>query len=80
MTQWWQHAACKGLTHLFFPRNGQVDRARRLCDNCPVQQQCKAEAMHLAARGELHGMWANTTKRQRENLVGRHRSAWWHDE
>lgn len=74
---WQQHAACKGLTHLFFPRNGVANRALKLCARCPVIEQCRQEAADLHSRGDLHGIWAGLTRPERDELYGLHASAWW---
>lgn len=80
MSNWWEHAACKGRTDLFFPRNNAIKQARQMCASCPVAEQCALEAAHLHQRGELHGIWAGQTRQQRDKQHGRHRKAWWRHE
>ena len=80
MTQWQDDAACRGQTHLFFPTTGQhglIKKARKLCATCPVAKQCAFEAAALHSIGELHGVWAGQTMKQRDREHGRHRRAWW---
>jgi WhiB family redox-sensing transcriptional regulator len=79
VSRWWERAACKGQLHLFFPRNGQFAKARAICATCPVQAECLAEALEVSDRGELHGLWAGLNKQEREQITGRHYTAWWKD-
>jgi hypothetical protein len=61
----WDIAACRYQPNsVFFPeRNnyGQVwDKARRICANCPVKQQCLEAGQH-----EVWGMWGGLTPSER---------------
>jgi WhiB family redox-sensing transcriptional regulator len=62
---WMDHAACKGMTDVFFPATGSgnpattyVEQARAVCANCPVQGPCADYANQIDAR---HGVWAGHT-------------------
>lgn len=64
---WQQHAACKGSTHLMFPREHKdityIPVARAICAKCPVRTQCLDHALTYPA-GDMHGVWAGFTPRQ----------------
>lgn len=64
-------AACRGLdAELFFPARGEsTAEARAVCARCPIQPQCLTIAI-----GERHGIWANTSPRQRRHLGRQHRA------
>lgn len=70
---WRDHAVCKGLTSLFFPRTAERPqararreaRARRLCERCPVQAHCQ---MFARAHHE-YGFWGGESEDER-HLAG----------
>lgn len=48
---------------VFFPDKGnQAHRAKKICQECPVQQQCLEEALE---RDEPHGIWGGFTPPER---------------
>ncbi|MGH2602017.1 MAG: WhiB family transcriptional regulator [Dehalococcoidia bacterium] len=50
----------------FFPSDGVgVERARRICATCPVQEPCLEHA--LIHRID-HGVWGGTSERQRRRI------------
>ncbi|MDF3280853.1 WhiB family transcriptional regulator [Gordonia sp. N1V] len=62
---WTDRAACRENyrpdNDFFFPRKGYSgDRptARKICDECPVIQQCAAHAIEVLLNGGLVGIWA----------------------
>lgn len=61
---WYQRAACRGMTHLFFPDypkdRSNYTKARAICDDCPVSDECRE-----AGKDEQHGMWGGTSPTQR---------------
>lgn len=60
---WRSKAACKGMTHLFFPEGSKRSTygpARQICDTCPVQAEC-AES----GADEVHGVWGGLSPNQR---------------
>jgi hypothetical protein len=65
---WRDHAACKGLTSLFFTERGESTReAKAVCAGCPVRAECMAFAVDNAER---FGVWGGTTERQRRAARG----------
>ena len=68
-TDWRAAGACLTADpDLFFPvavgaaASPQVTRALRICDGCPVRQQCLDFAMRT---GESAGIWGGTTPEER---------------
>lgn len=62
---WWAHAACHGMTDLFFPARGEdTTAAEKVCATCPVRDVCLQTAL---ANGEKHvelaDWWATATYR-----------------
>jgi len=64
---WFGEAACKGLTHLMFPKEHKdityIAEARSICKSCPVQKECLEYALEFPA-ADMHGVWAGLTSRQ----------------
>lgn len=63
---WEIDAACHGMTHLFFPANGQeklAQEAKRVCETCPVLRECQE-----ASRDELYGVWGARSVEERRAL------------
>lgn len=57
----------------FFPSDGVgVDKARKICATCPVQEPCLEYA--LANRIE-HGVWGGCSERERRRILKRRRQA-----
>lgn len=66
---WWDHAACKGRTDLFFPALGNMRglaAAKRICRRCPVIDQCRAYSLRLPPR--TLGVFAGLSARERNQL------------
>jgi WhiB family transcriptional regulator, redox-sensing transcriptional regulator len=58
---------------VFFPSDGVgVDRARKICADCPVAAQCLEYA--LEERIE-HGVWGGCSERERRRILKRRRVA-----
>lgn len=76
---WAEQASCIGREDLFYnrqdeakgPRRRKEERAKRICDDCPVKQQCREHAM---ANHETYGVWGGLTENERHKLAGRHRT------
>lgn len=81
---WRDRAACAGRDDIdWFPSGAggrgepkgyreNLNRARKVCDDCPVAEQCLELALELRTD---HGIWAGTTPRQRRGMVrGRRRA------
>ncbi len=72
---WEKNALCRTLTESqkkdFFPlkQDGagklQVNRARRLCSDCPVVVECLHAAL---VTNEKHGVWGMTSPKQRQRM------------
>jgi len=76
MPRWEDKAACKGKTHLFFPRANPTTEAMNICAGCPVIQQCKQTALELQGELDLFGVWAGMTRAERIAITGRHYGGW----
>ncbi len=69
--EWRDQAACKGADpDVFFPSAGEsratVAAARKLCDRCPVQLQCREYVLTTPRRED--GIWAGLTEKQRREI------------
>lgn len=65
--QWKVNANCIGTdTEAWFVDNGEydVDTLSRICDNCPVKQEC----YNYALTYDMLGYWAGTTAAQRRRV------------
>lgn len=73
---WWENARCRGVTiggNAFedVRLKKDVDRARAVCDLCPVRQTCLEEALALEApvgRDSRFGFRAGLTEKERWTL------------
>lgn len=74
---WWENARCANVTIGGLPFDEvelrrDVNRARAVCDMCPVRQACLDEAIRLESevgRRDRHGFRAGLTRRQRAELI-----------
>jgi len=74
--RWRARAACRGPeTALFFPpthaerrdeRDARERRAKSICVQCPVREDCLQHALHT---GEAHGIWGGLTESERRVLL-----------
>ena len=66
--EWMLTAKCRGVDPVeFFPSDGSgVDRAQRVCGDCPVRVDCLEYA--LSNRIE-HGVWGGTSERERRRIL-----------
>ena len=69
---WKSSANCAGIdTELYFLEQGQTATQmpilKRICDACPVQQEC----LDYAIKYHMVGYWANTTTKQRSKIRGK---------
>lgn len=55
----------------FFPSDGVgVDRARRICEGCPVKEPC----LEYALRNRIeHGVWGGHSERSRRRILKKRR-------
>lgn len=62
---WMVDASCKGLTHVFYPGQGEnlkVELAKRICEGCPVRQPCLDYAVRNV---EWFGVWGGMSENKR---------------
>ena len=80
---WQLHGACRGAdSSVFFHPDGERGRARTqrenrakaVCNSCPVMAQCRR---HALAVGEPYGIWGGMSESERMNILRRrpHRAA-----
>ncbi len=71
-TSWMSGGNCRNYPPaVFFPSDGVgVDRARKICADCPVVEQCLEYA--LVQRIE-HGVWGGCSERERRRILKRRR-------
>jgi WhiB family redox-sensing transcriptional regulator len=64
---WMEEAMCKGLTHMFFPEQGDenkfVERAKAICATCTVKDDCLEFALDNSF---IYGIWGGMSSRQRK--------------
>lgn len=65
---WSQKAACLGRSDELFVKGAEQNRAKLMCNSCPVRAACLAEA--LDNRIEW-GVWGGMTERERRALLRR---------
>ncbi|WP_051062794.1 WhiB family transcriptional regulator [Ilumatobacter nonamiensis] len=69
---WKMHAACRGRLELFFARKAErpqarirrQEKAKRLCDGCPVLDECRTAARN----NREYGYWAGESEEDRHLL------------
>lgn len=72
---WMRDAACARLgfeaDQTFFPegRGANLHEARRVCQGCPVIDQCREYVMSFEKQSHRFGMWAGMSPQQRERLA-----------
>lgn len=57
--EWHGDAACRDMPDFF---DGPVVAAKKVCNGCPVVEECLADAME---HPWLQGVWGGTSERQR---------------
>ena len=64
MSGWQDHALCAQVDpELWFPEKGESSRpAKRICQRCPVQAECRSAAL---ARCEQYGIWGGLSYKER---------------
>ncbi len=73
---WQLRAACRGpLAQVFFApprterkaeRASREERAKAICDACPVTEPCLSYALEIR---EVHGIWGGLTEMERKTLL-----------
>lgn len=68
--RWVDQARClEADPDVFFPAKGEpVDAAKRICDTCPVVDDCLAFALHTFDVYEDFGVWGGTSENERRRL------------
>lgn len=73
MKPWWEQAACAGLpTDLFFgDARDHTDRAAavRVCQSCPVRNECLEDDLATLGVDEPRGVRAAMTAPERKRMV-----------
>lgn len=64
--EWVLQAACRGTGDVLFAEGAKQRQVREMCSDCPVRQNCLAEA--LDNRIEW-GVWGGMTERERRQLL-----------
>src|SRR5690348_6062526 len=69
---WMRDGKCRGIDPAeFFPSDGLgVDRARRVCEDCPVRAECLEYALEYRIE---HGVWGGASERERRRILRRRR-------
>lgn len=73
-TEWMARGLCaEQHPSIFFPSDGVgVEKARKICAECPMQQPC----LEYALRNRIdHGVWGGTSERQRRRILKARRVA-----
>lgn len=73
VSAWMRAGNCRNYPPaVFFPSDGVgVDRARKICADCPVLDQCLEYA--LTERIE-HGVWGGCSERERRRILKKRRA------
>jgi WhiB family transcriptional regulator, redox-sensing transcriptional regulator len=71
-TAWMHDGNCRNYPPaVFFPSDGVgVDRARKICLDCPVAEQCLEYALEQRIE---HGVWGGCSERERRRILKRRR-------
>jgi WhiB family redox-sensing transcriptional regulator len=79
LAEWWARAACRSADpELFFPisqsgpASEQIRRAKAVCAQCVVQQECLSYAL---AADPVHGVWGGMSEEERRLLRRREQKA-----
>ncbi|HEY8217734.1 MAG TPA: WhiB family transcriptional regulator [Acidimicrobiia bacterium] len=69
---WMLHGHCRSLSPAeFFPSDGVgVERARRICADCPVKTECLEYALTYRID---HGVWGGCSERERRRILRQRR-------
>jgi len=73
-TKWMAEGNCaQRPPDLFFPHDGVgVEKAKKVCDGCPVLDRC----LEYALRNRIeHGVWGGCSERQRRRILKARREA-----
>lgn len=67
---WAAYASCRDADpEMFFPREpGDATAAIRVCNGCPVRDECLDWALEMRIS---YGVWGGTTERERRRMLRR---------
>jgi len=72
--EWMDEAACKGMTDMFFPEQGDSDgtvaKAKLVCSTCIVKDDCLQFAVDNSF---IYGIWGGMSARQRKTYKAEQR-------
>jgi WhiB family redox-sensing transcriptional regulator len=70
--RWMEQGKCrKHLPETFFPTDGGgVSKAKRICNGCPVKEQCLEYAVYNHIH---HGIWGGVSERERRRIAAKRR-------
>ena len=70
--RWMLRALCRGASPSeFFPSDGVgVEMARRVCERCPVREECLEYALEYRIE---HGVWGGASERERRRILRQRR-------
>ncbi len=73
-TAWMADGTCRNYPPaMFFPSDGVgVDRARKICKDCPVAGTCLEYALEQRIE---HGVWGGCSERERRRILKRRKIA-----
>lgn len=72
---WTPRAACRAAQpDQLFVRGAEQNKAKQLCQGCPVRTECLAEALDNQIEW---GVWGGMTERERRALLRRRPAASW---
>lgn len=81
--RWTKQAACLGMDpDLFMPQRGEnkkVQKAKKICRNCPVVNECREYGLELSAKYDTHGIFGGLSKYERAAILkqqGRRIATW----
>ena len=69
-SSWLDHAACRGLNDVFFDAH-MWDYAKRICDACPVRDECLADILTYEGSrntAHRHGLVGGLTPTERNRI------------
>jgi WhiB family redox-sensing transcriptional regulator len=71
-TAWMAEGLCRMYPpETFFPSDGVgVEKAKKICANCPVAEQCLEHALEHRIE---HGVWGGASERQRRRILKQRR-------
>lgn len=74
LTAWMGAGSCRMYPpSMFFPSDGVgVDKARKICADCPVKTECLDHALENRIE---HGVWGGCSERERRRILKRLRIA-----